>query len=259
MNGYRISEVAERSGFSPATLRYYEDIGLVPPPARSPAGYRVYDERALGRLTFVARAKQLGLSLEEVGDLTELWDSDECAPVQRRMADFVAGTLVETRRQVTELTARAGRLEAAAARLAQEPHVGPCAASCACNAPPGETPDQLTSGVKTGFRDAPIACTLAPAELPGRLADWKALAERVVGQEPLDGGVRLRFPPEPGLAVELAGLAQAEQACCAFFHFAVGIRAGAVTLEVRGPVESQPVFAELFGSASGSARGAPGD
>ncbi len=73
MTAYRISEVAEKSGFSPATLRYYEQIGVVPATARNEAGYRIYDERSLGRLAFVARAKQLGLSLDEAGDLAQLW------------------------------------------------------------------------------------------------------------------------------------------------------------------------------------------
>ena len=55
-----IGEVAERSGFPPSTLRYDEAIGLVVPSARSGAGYRLYDERALARLSFVGRAKRLG-------------------------------------------------------------------------------------------------------------------------------------------------------------------------------------------------------
>jgi DNA-binding transcriptional MerR regulator len=53
---YTIGEVAERTGFSASALRYYEDIGLVTPAARSDAGYRLYDDRVLSRLAFVARA-----------------------------------------------------------------------------------------------------------------------------------------------------------------------------------------------------------
>ncbi len=61
---YRIAGVAERAGFSSPTLRYYEQIGLLPVPERTPAGYRLYDERAIERLTFIARAEQLGCTLE---------------------------------------------------------------------------------------------------------------------------------------------------------------------------------------------------
>ncbi len=61
---YRIAEVAERSGFPAATLRYYERVGLLPEPSRTAAGYRDYDDRTLERLAFIARAKRLGCSLE---------------------------------------------------------------------------------------------------------------------------------------------------------------------------------------------------
>jgi len=45
----RIAEVADRSGCSAATLRYYEEVDLLPPPQRTPAGYRVYDRSVLER------------------------------------------------------------------------------------------------------------------------------------------------------------------------------------------------------------------
>ena len=64
--------VAHRSGFSAATLRYYEEIGLLPEASRTPAGYRLYDDRTLDRLAFISRAKQLGCSLDEITDLTGL-------------------------------------------------------------------------------------------------------------------------------------------------------------------------------------------
>ncbi len=53
----RIAEVAARSGFSTPTLRYYEDIGLMPAAERTDAGYRSYDDTALKRLRFISRAK----------------------------------------------------------------------------------------------------------------------------------------------------------------------------------------------------------
>lgn len=234
MNGYRISEVSERTGFSPATLRYYEEIGVVPPPGRSEAGYRVYDERALDRLDFVARAKELGLTLEEIGDLTDLWDDDACRPVQRRLAEIVAGKLAATGSRIAELTTTAAQLRIAADRLAEEPQPGPCDAGCACNA---------------GAAAPAVACTLAAEELAGRVSDWEALVGRAEGREALDGGVRLRFVPEPGLAAELAALAEAEQGCCPFFEFTVGIAADRLTLDVRAPLDAAPLVAQLFGSA----------
>lgn len=59
----RIRNVANRSGFSAPTLRYYEEIGLIPPPVRTSAGYACNDDSTLDRLSFIGRAKQLGCSL----------------------------------------------------------------------------------------------------------------------------------------------------------------------------------------------------
>ena len=78
---YKINEVAKRSGFTPATLRYYEEVGLVPLPTRTEAGYRMYDDRALERLAFIARAKQLGCTLEETADLVVAWEGGQCGPI----------------------------------------------------------------------------------------------------------------------------------------------------------------------------------
>ncbi len=68
MNGLLISELAAQAGVAPSTVRYYERIGLIPAPARSAAGYRSYTPEAARRLTFIARSKRLGLSLDEVAD-----------------------------------------------------------------------------------------------------------------------------------------------------------------------------------------------
>ncbi|WP_435107093.1 MerR family transcriptional regulator [Nocardiopsis synnemataformans] len=67
----RVSELAERSGVPASTLRYCEERGLLPA-QRSPAGYRLYDQRALERLAFITAAKQLGLDLDEIGELTAI-------------------------------------------------------------------------------------------------------------------------------------------------------------------------------------------
>jgi DNA-binding transcriptional MerR regulator len=57
----RIAEVADRSGFSPATLRYYEQLDLLPPPRRTATGYRAYDESVLARLAFDRPGQGAGL------------------------------------------------------------------------------------------------------------------------------------------------------------------------------------------------------
>jgi DNA-binding transcriptional MerR regulator len=81
MDGYSISQVAERTGFSASTLRFYEQSGLVTP-NRTPSGYRTYDDHHLELLSFVGRAKGLGLSLDEIVEVLELRAQNRCAPVQ---------------------------------------------------------------------------------------------------------------------------------------------------------------------------------
>lgn len=132
MAGYRIAEVAARTGFSTPTLRYYEEIGLVPPAERTPSGYRLYDERAVRRLHFVARAKQLGCTLEEITELAEVWDRDECAPVKHRLRAVVADKLADVDRRLAELRAFRRDLERAADFLATAPLDGPCDERCGC-------------------------------------------------------------------------------------------------------------------------------
>ena len=73
MDGLRISELARRVGVPTSTVRYYERIGLVPGPARSSSGYRIYDADAATRLLFITRAKRLGLSLEAITELVGIW------------------------------------------------------------------------------------------------------------------------------------------------------------------------------------------
>ena len=67
-----ISEAARRSGLSSKTIRYYEEIGLIGPAARSDNGYRQYDARAVDELHFLARAREVGFDIEECRQLLDL-------------------------------------------------------------------------------------------------------------------------------------------------------------------------------------------
>jgi DNA-binding transcriptional MerR regulator len=68
-NSIRIGELAKRFGLNPKTIRYYEAIGLLPQAGRSESGYRIYDEQDVERLSFIRRAKTLGLTLDEIRDI----------------------------------------------------------------------------------------------------------------------------------------------------------------------------------------------
>lgn len=73
----RIGELAEACAVGTKTIRYYESIGLLPPPPRSENGYRRYDGAAVLRLRFIAKAKGLGLRLDEIREILSLHDRGE--------------------------------------------------------------------------------------------------------------------------------------------------------------------------------------
>ncbi|WP_070969923.1 Zn(2+)-responsive transcriptional regulator [Vibrio sonorensis] len=69
---YRIGELAKKCGVTTDTLRFYEKNALIKPANRSESGYRFYDEQAIKEVTFILKAKDLGLSLEEIKELLEI-------------------------------------------------------------------------------------------------------------------------------------------------------------------------------------------
>lgn len=68
-----IGQAAAASGVPAKTIRYYEEIGLIDAPARTPAGYRDYDAAGVHTLQFIARARSLGFSIEDCRTLLALW------------------------------------------------------------------------------------------------------------------------------------------------------------------------------------------
>jgi DNA-binding transcriptional MerR regulator len=73
-----VSALADTVGLSADTVRYYERVGLLPPPARSAAGYRLYDQDTVGRLRLIKGAQRAGLRLREIGELLQVADRGQC-------------------------------------------------------------------------------------------------------------------------------------------------------------------------------------
>ncbi|MYM60972.1 Zn(2+)-responsive transcriptional regulator [Vibrio sp. OCN044] len=69
---FQIGELAKRCGVTADTLRFYEKNGLIKPIGRSEAGYRLYSEENQKQVGFILRAKDLGLSLEEIRELLDI-------------------------------------------------------------------------------------------------------------------------------------------------------------------------------------------
>lgn len=249
---YRIAEVAQRTGFSAATLRYYEDVGLLPPAGRTASGYRVYDDRSIDRLTFIARAKQLGCSLEEIAELVEAWDTDRCGPVKHRLRSLVADKVTDTQVRIGHLVSFAADLQATLAALADLPLDGPCDASCGCTTAPTANASvavPLIAEAEARMAAPAIACTLGADDIRGRIAEWQAVLSHAAGRSAIDGGVRVAFGADPPLA-EIARLVDAEHDCCRFFSFAITIDGRGVGLEVRAPDGADELVASVFGSAA---------
>ncbi|HEX8635301.1 MAG TPA: heavy metal-responsive transcriptional regulator [Pyrinomonadaceae bacterium] len=104
----RIGEVAEATGISVEALRFYERRGLLGRPARTPSGYRAYNESVLERLAFIKRAQAVGFSLDEIGEILEMHGRGEapCLEVRaaaRRKLDELDARLRELRRYRNEL------------------------------------------------------------------------------------------------------------------------------------------------------------
>lgn len=105
-----IGEVARRSGVAAKTLRYYEDIGLLDPPTRTPSGYRAFDQGVLTRLTFIRSAQSLGLSLGEIRGIIALRDDGQ-APCGH-VLDLLRARSAEIDRTIGELRRLQGDLKA---------------------------------------------------------------------------------------------------------------------------------------------------
>lgn len=72
MTGMTRGELAKQTGLSTATIRYYEDNGILPMPERAANGYRLYSQDYLAKVKFIKDAKLLGYSLKEIRDILRM-------------------------------------------------------------------------------------------------------------------------------------------------------------------------------------------
>ena len=100
---FNIGEAAKRSNVSAKMVRHYESLGLLPAVGRTEAGYRLYGEREVHTLRFIRRARDLGFSMAEIGQLLKLWQNRRRSSADvRRIAT----------RHVEDLTRKMAEMEA---------------------------------------------------------------------------------------------------------------------------------------------------
>jgi DNA-binding transcriptional MerR regulator len=100
---FPIGELSRRTQVKVPTIRYYERIGLLPPPPRTEGQQRRYDKSALARLAFIRHARELGFDLDAIRTLLSLQDSPDqpCAAADRIAKD----RLVEVESRIAALDA----------------------------------------------------------------------------------------------------------------------------------------------------------
>jgi MerR family mercuric resistance operon transcriptional regulator len=126
-----IGQAAKATGVAAKTIRYYEQIGVLPAPRRTASGYRQYDESGVERLRFIRRARALGLPLQDLKALTTTLNGGPRPALRPRLRTLVHEQLAAVRRQITDLELVQRQLAEAANRLRTAPRGRPTGA-CRC-------------------------------------------------------------------------------------------------------------------------------
>jgi DNA-binding transcriptional MerR regulator len=123
---HQIGEVAERVGLSLRTVRYYEEMGLVSPEARTEGGFRLYSETEIERLELVKRMKPLKFTVQEMCELLESREALENRDTDEATAEDARKVMVSyaeaAAARCDELRAQLARAESVTAQLDREAH-----------------------------------------------------------------------------------------------------------------------------------------
>jgi DNA-binding transcriptional MerR regulator len=100
---YRIGEIAERTGVSVETLRYYERRRLLNAPARTQGGYRLYSDAVVHQVKFIKQAQSLGLTLDDIQQLSARRMRTDHAPSCRKVRDLLKRRIEDIDARIKEL------------------------------------------------------------------------------------------------------------------------------------------------------------
>ena len=102
----KIGLLAKSLGITTRTIRYYEEIGLMPPPSRLEGGARVYDPGEVLRLKFILKLKELGITLEEMNELAGIYETGLTPKlVLPRLVEMLDDHLMKIDEKITKITA----------------------------------------------------------------------------------------------------------------------------------------------------------
>ncbi len=108
MESLSIGDLGKATGTKVETIRYYENVGLLPTPGRTAGNYRIYDKAHLTRLGFIRRARDLGFSLDEVRTLLRL--SDDRDQSCEQVDSIARAHLADIEQKIADLEALRGEL-----------------------------------------------------------------------------------------------------------------------------------------------------
>lgn len=131
----RIAELADAVGVPTSTVRYYERIGLLPPPSRTATGYRDYGDDATNRLLFIHRARRMGLTCEQISDLLPVWDGADCGAAHERVGQLLDAKQAEIAERIAELEHFRAQLLEVRAELDAAPPPTACRTDLSCCMP----------------------------------------------------------------------------------------------------------------------------
>ena len=119
MEPLRIGKLTRLSGCTVKAVRFYEAIGLLPRPARTPSGYRLYTEQDLVRLAFIQRAKLMGLPLGKIKDLVVHLSEKQCAcpKIRPHLEQLIRGQLEDIAAKIDQLALLKAELEGFLVRM----------------------------------------------------------------------------------------------------------------------------------------------
>ncbi|MDZ7676370.1 MAG: heavy metal-responsive transcriptional regulator [Acidimicrobiales bacterium] len=155
----RIGELADQSGVTTKTIRFWESTGLLADPARTPSGYRDYDPAVVDRLSFIRHAQAAGLTLAEIRQILAI--SDDGEPPCEHITDLIHQHLVDVDERIRELTETRSQLDRLAQRAAnQDPN------NCDGVQPPLRASMARTSIARTSI--APYRAHISGWDMPAR-------------------------------------------------------------------------------------------